>query len=80
MQAAIPTKRTWGSVVRKKINRAWSTKSARRTKAAVAEIRDAIIDVIEDDPPMTVRQVFYQLVARGIIEKTEEEYHGRSSA
>jgi hypothetical protein len=24
---------------------------------------------------MTVRQVFYQLVARGVIEKTEEEYH-----
>jgi hypothetical protein len=24
--------------------------------------------VIEDDPPMTVRQVFYQLVARGVID------------
>jgi hypothetical protein len=32
--------------------------------------------VIEDDPPMTVRQVFYQLVARGVIEKTEEQYQG----
>jgi hypothetical protein len=40
----------------------------------IAAIRDAIIEVIEDDPPMTVRQVFYQLVSRGVIEKTEKEY------
>lgn len=39
-------------------------------------IRDAIVDVIKDDPPMTVRQVFYQLVTRGVIEKTEEQYQG----
>jgi len=32
--------------------------------------------LISDDPPMTVRQVFYQLVARGVIEKTEEQYQG----
>jgi hypothetical protein len=30
--------------------------------------------VVEADPPMTVRQVFYQLVTRGVIEKTEAEY------
>ena len=40
----------------------------------MAAIRDAILDVIDDDPPMTVRQVFYQLVARGVIEKTERQY------
>jgi hypothetical protein len=56
--------------------RACSTKRSRRTKADVTAIRDAIIEVIEDDPPMTVRQVFYQLVARGVIEKTEEQYQG----
>ena len=39
-------------------------------------IRDAIVEVIKDDPPMTVRQVFYQLVSRGVIEKTEEQYQG----
>ena len=38
--------------------------------------RDAIVEVIDDDPPMTVRQVFYQLVARGVIEKTEAQYQG----
>jgi hypothetical protein len=52
---------------------ACSTKQ-RRTKAEITAIRDAIIDVVESDPPMTVRQVFYQLVTRGVIEKTEDEY------
>jgi hypothetical protein len=56
--------------------RACPTKASRRTKAEITAIREAIIDVIESDPPMTVRQVFYQLVARGVIEKTEEEYQG----
>jgi hypothetical protein len=48
----------------------------RRTKADIATIRGAILAVIDDDPPMTVRQVFYQLVTRGVIEKTEEQYQG----
>jgi hypothetical protein len=48
----------------------------RRTKATIKNIRQAIYDVIDDDTPMTVRQVFYQLVARGIIEKTEAAYKG----
>jgi hypothetical protein len=46
----------------------------KRTRAEMAVIRDTILDVIKDDPPMTVRQVFYQLVARGVIEKTEQQY------
>jgi hypothetical protein len=47
---------------------------SRRTKSDITAIRDAIIAAIEDDPPMTVRQVFYQLVARGVVEKTEQQY------
>jgi hypothetical protein len=50
--------------------------STRRTKANIATIRDTIVAVIQDDPPMTVRQVFYQLVARGAIEKSEAQYQG----
>jgi len=49
-------------------------KRAKRTKAEIAIVRAAILDVVGDDPPMTVRQVFYQLVARGVIEKTERQY------
>jgi hypothetical protein len=37
-------------------------------------IRSAIIEVLEQDQPMTVRQVFYRLVSGGWIAKTETEY------
>jgi hypothetical protein len=55
--------------------RACPTKT-RRSKADIVGIKQAIRDVIRNDPPMTVRQVFYQLVTRGVIEKTEEQYQG----
>ena len=54
--------------------RACPIKRSRRTRAAIDGIKQAILDVISEDPPMTVRQVFYQLVARGVIEKTEAQY------
>jgi hypothetical protein len=47
---------------------------ARRTKREMEKIKAAIYDVVSDDPPMTVRQTFYQLVVRGVIEKSEREY------
>lgn len=56
------------------INRPWSTK--RRTGREVEAVRAAIKHVLKADHPQTVRQVFYQLVARGVIEKTEKEYKG----
>jgi hypothetical protein len=52
----------------------WSTSRPRRSKADIESIRSAIADVLERDHPMTVRQVFYQLVVRDVIEKTEENY------
>jgi hypothetical protein len=51
-----------------------SLRGRRRRRAEMAGIRQAILDVVQADPPMTVRQVFYQLVTRGVIEKTEKEY------
>jgi hypothetical protein len=48
----------------------------RRSSEDIAAIRAAIIDVLEADHPQTVRQVFYQLVTRGVIEKTEAQYQG----
>ena len=48
----------------------------RRTKAEIAHIRQAIYDVVAEDPPMTVRQVFYRLVVAGTVEKTETAYQG----
>jgi hypothetical protein len=55
---------------------AGSIKRTRRTKAEVGNIRTDIRSVLAADPPMTVRQVFYQLVIRGAIEKTEAQYQG----
>ena len=54
---------------------ATAIKRFRRTKAAVKSIRDAIRDVLENDHPQTVRQVFYALTVRGAIKKEEIEYH-----
>ena len=50
------------------------TRSRRRTRREMEEIREALHDVLAADPPMTVRQVFYRLVSLGIIRKTEGEY------
>lgn len=46
----------------------------RRTASDMDAIRSAIRAVLAEDSPMTVRQVFYQLVGRGAIAKTEAEY------
>jgi hypothetical protein len=51
------------------------SKRARRTKAAVTSIRKAVREVLEQDHPQTVRQVFYSLVVGGVIKKAEIEYH-----
>ena len=37
-------------------------------------IRSAIIQILTADHPQTVRQVFYQLVVRGAVQKNETEY------
>jgi hypothetical protein len=48
----------------------------RRTKFEIDEIEQAILGVVSMNAPMTVRQVFYQLVSLGIIEKSDAEYRG----
>ena len=50
------------------------TNRTRRTRAEMHAIRRAIYDVLAAQHPMTVRQVFYQLVTREVIAKTEGEY------
>jgi hypothetical protein len=46
----------------------------RRTKAEMAAIREAIVAELKPDNPQTVRQLFYRLVSRGVVGKTEAEY------
>jgi hypothetical protein len=50
------------------------SKRSRRTKAAVKIIRNVIREILEQDHPQTVRQVFYALTVRGVIDKAEIEY------
>jgi hypothetical protein len=52
------------------------TKRARRTRAEIDNIKRHIAAVLLSDPPMTIRQLFYQLVSLGVIAKTEQEYKG----
>ena len=52
-----------------------SIKRSRRTKATIEGIRQHIYDILSNDNPQTVRQVFYALTVRGAIAKLEPEYH-----
>lgn len=47
---------------------------ARRGPSAMAEIRLAIEQELEAANPMTARQLYYRLVSRSAIAKTEQEY------
>jgi len=40
----------------------------------MCRIREELYNLLRAENPMTVRQVFYQLVSRGVIAKTESEY------
>jgi hypothetical protein len=46
----------------------------RRSNEDMADFRKAIVDTLDDVHPQTVRQVFYQLVVKEIIKKSEKEY------
>jgi hypothetical protein len=48
----------------------------RRTKAEIGLIKGALYDVLYEDHPQTVRQVFYRLTTQGVVAKTEAEYKG----
>ena len=49
-------------------------KRARRSSTQIQVIRDAIFRELSADHPQTVRQLFYRLVSRGVIAKTEAQY------
>lgn len=47
---------------------------SRRTKAEIDALKAGLFDIVEEFKPMTVRQVFYQAVSHGLIDKSEAEY------
>ncbi len=55
------------------INRSRPTKE-RRSKSDIQAVKEIIYGVLQEEHPMTVRQIFYQLVTLGAIAKTEGEY------
>lgn len=73
MQTA-PASANGASRKRRRPSNGPSPTRSRRTKADMQAIRDVIYEVLAEYQPMTVRQVYYQLVSRGAIDKTEAEY------
>lgn len=55
-----------------------SRKRVRKPRAATERFHEAIVTIVAEYNRLSVRQLFYQLVARGEIAKTEKEY-GRVS-
>ena len=50
-------------------------KRSRSTKAQVSHRRAILLDIIDGQRPMTVRQVFYQATVRNVVEKSETGYN-----
>lgn len=46
----------------------------RRTKAAVMDLKASLKAICEEYGLITIRQLFYQAVSRGLVEKTEKQY------
>ncbi len=65
-----------GAAMTRRVYRACPIKRPRRTKDDIDAIKTAIKDVLKADHPQTVRQIFYQLVTRNVVEKTEKDYQG----
>lgn len=51
-----------------------SIKRDRRTNAEMESFYDAIMAIVEEQRPMTVRQVYYQAEVKELISKKETEY------
>lgn len=61
----------------KPVTAAYETSPIKRQRATKAEVearREALLEIIDDGKPMTVRQVFYQATVRDLVEKAESGY------
>lgn len=48
-----------------------TVKRGRRTKAEVKELRDALLEIVEENEPVTVRGVFYLATSAGLVPKDD---------
>ena len=51
-----------------------SVRRGRRTRADLEALDETIITILDDEAPLTLRQLYYRLVAAGAIPKTEAAY------
>jgi hypothetical protein len=56
------------------VNRSRPITRERRSRSDVSDIRMVMFRLLQDEHPMTVRQVFYRMVNLKAIDKTEAEY------
>jgi hypothetical protein len=63
-----------GEVAMSEAYEASHIKRTRATKSEVEARRSDLYDIVADQYPMTVRQVFYQATVKGVVEKTEAGY------
>lgn len=49
-------------------------KRNRRTKSELEDLKQALVNIVAESHPCTVRQVYYLAVSAGLIEKTEQAY------
>ena len=54
----------------------YRTSPTRRSGAQIDDIKAALYAVTLEIKPASVRQIYYQMVSRGFIDKTEAEYKG----
>ena len=52
---------------------------ARRGKAEMAGLREALVALVQAHAPVSVRQAFYLAVSAGVVEKTEQAYRNTVS-
>jgi hypothetical protein len=52
------------------------TRTIRRTRAEIQTLKDSFFAILEARHPQTVRQLFYQAVSAGLIDKTDAAYQG----
>lgn len=57
-------------------NRSRPTKSRRRSKQHIKQLKAALYEIAKECRPASVRQIFYQAVSMGLVEKSEREYKG----
>ena len=49
-------------------------KRDRMTNAQVAQLEEAIYEIAREEQPITVRGIYYRVVSRGLVEKTDSGY------